>query len=144
MQHQTYHGFHCSSFTLINRLTNHPNIPTIPIQVTLIVWGSMPLITMSMTHDSSTLYRRCTHSPWVTIILGIKAPVDPTEYLYTLLWCALGYHYKAFQYLLLVCSAPGEVSPEVLVQNHQGPPFVPCGSQESPLTYPLVPNQVNP
>jgi hypothetical protein len=49
------------------------------------------------------------------IILGSQAPVDPTEYLYTLLGCALGYHYKAFQRLNLVCSAPAEVSPEVPV-----------------------------
>jgi hypothetical protein len=49
------------------------------------------------------------------IILGNQAPVDPMEYLYTLPGCALGYHYKAFQWLNLVCSAPAEVLPEVLV-----------------------------
>jgi hypothetical protein len=66
------------------------------------------------------------------------------EYLYTLLGCALGYHYKAFQWLLLVCSTPTVVSQEVLVQNHQGPPLAPCGFQESPLLYPLIPSQVDP
>jgi hypothetical protein len=66
-------------------------------------------------HDSFTLCRGGTHSPCVMIILGSQAPVDPTEYLYTLLGCALGYHYKAFQRLNLVCSAPAEVSPEVPV-----------------------------
>jgi hypothetical protein len=65
------------------------------------------------------------------------------EYLYTLPGCALEYHYKAFQWLPLVCSAPTEVSPEVSVQNHQGPPFVLCGSKKSPLLYPLVPNQMD-
>jgi hypothetical protein len=49
------------------------------------------------------------------IILGSQAPVDPTEYLYTLLGCTLGYHYKAFQWLNLVCSVPTEVSPEVSI-----------------------------
>jgi hypothetical protein len=32
-----------------NRLTNYPNIQTIPNQVTVIVWGSMPLIIVSTT-----------------------------------------------------------------------------------------------
>jgi hypothetical protein len=49
------------------------------------------------------------------IILGSQAPTDPTEYLDTLPGCALRYHYKAFQWVHLVCSAPAEVSPEVLV-----------------------------
>jgi hypothetical protein len=43
------------------------------------------------------------------------------EYLYTLLGCAIGYHYKAFKWLNLVCSAPTEVSPEVSVQINKGP-----------------------
>jgi hypothetical protein len=30
-------------------------------------------------HDSSTTCRHCTQSPWVTIILGSQAPVDPME-----------------------------------------------------------------
>jgi hypothetical protein len=33
----------------------------------------------------------------------------------------------------------GGVSPD-----HQGPPLTPCGSQESPLLYPLIPNQTEP
>jgi hypothetical protein len=65
------------------------------------------------------------------------------EYLYTLLGCVLGYNYNAFQWLNLVCSAPPEVSQEVSVQNHRGLPLAPCGFQESPLLYPLIPNQVN-
>jgi hypothetical protein len=55
------------------------------------------------------------------IILGSQASIDPMEYHSTLSGCGLGYHYKAFQWLNLVCSAPAEVSPEVLVQNHKGP-----------------------
>jgi hypothetical protein len=54
------------------------------------------------------------------IILGSLAPVDLMEYLYTLLGCALGYHYKAFQWLNIVCSATIEVSPEVSVQTTKG------------------------
>jgi hypothetical protein len=78
-------------------------------------------------HDSSTLCKGCTYFPWVTIILASQASVDPTEYLYTLLGCALEYHYKTFQWLL-ICSAPAEVSPKVSVQNHQGPPLASCHS----------------
>jgi hypothetical protein len=52
------------------------------------------------------------------ISLGSQAFIDPMEYLYTLLGCALGYHYKAFQWLNLVRSAPAEVSLEVLVQHY--------------------------
>jgi hypothetical protein len=77
------------------------------------------------------------------IILGSQEPIDPTEYIYTLLGCVLGYHYKTFQRLLLVCSAPVEVSPEVSVQNNQGLPLAPCGWQKSPLLYPLDPNQAD-
>jgi hypothetical protein len=55
------------------------------------------------------------------IILGSQAPIDPMEYLYTLLGCALGYHYKAFQWLHLVCSVPAEISLEVSVQTTKGP-----------------------
>jgi hypothetical protein len=50
-----------------------------------------------------------------------QGTVDTTEYLYTLLGCALGHHYKAFQWLHLVCNAPAEVSPEVSVQITKGP-----------------------
>jgi hypothetical protein len=28
--------------------------------------------------------------------------------------------------------------------DHQGPPLAPCGSRESPLPYPLIPNQMDP
>jgi hypothetical protein len=61
------------------------------------------------------------------IILGSQVSVDPTEYLYTLPGYVLGYLYKACQQLNLVCSTPTEVSPEVSLQNHQGPPLAPCG-----------------
>jgi hypothetical protein len=36
------------------------------------------------------------------IILDSEVPVDPTEYLYTLPGCAVGYHYKVFQWFLLI------------------------------------------
>jgi hypothetical protein len=54
-------------------------------------------------------------------MLGSQAPVDLTKYLYTLPGCALGYHYKAFQWLNLVYSAPAKVSPDVSVQTTKGP-----------------------
>jgi hypothetical protein len=55
------------------------------------------------------------------IILGSQAPIDLMEYLYTLPGRALGYHYKAFQWLNLVCHASTEILPEVLVQTTKGP-----------------------
>jgi hypothetical protein len=78
------------------------------------------------------------------IVLESQTPIDPTEYLYTLLGSMLGYHYKDFHWLNLVCSVPAEVSPEVSVQTTKGPPLAPCGSQECPLPYPLIPNHTNP
>jgi hypothetical protein len=55
------------------------------------------------------------------LILGSQAPVDSTKYLYTLPRCTLRYHYKAYQWLNLVCSEPAEVSPEVSVQTIKAP-----------------------
>jgi hypothetical protein len=55
------------------------------------------------------------------IILGSHASVDPTEYLYTLLMCVIGHHYKAFQWLNLVCSAHTEVPEEVSDQTTNAP-----------------------
>jgi hypothetical protein len=55
------------------------------------------------------------------ITLCSQASIDSMEYLYTLLRCALGHHYKTFQWLNLVCSVTGEVSPEVSVQTTKGP-----------------------
>jgi hypothetical protein len=72
-------------------------------------------------HDSSMICRGYRYSPCVAIILRSQASVDLMEYLYTLSGHALGHHYKIFQWFLLVCSRPTEVSPEVLIQNHQGP-----------------------
>jgi hypothetical protein len=37
------------------------------------------------------------------------------------------------------CGFTGGVSPD-----HQGPPLAPCDSRESPLPYPLIPNQTDP
>jgi hypothetical protein len=96
--------------------TNQPNIPSIPN----LGYSNRVRIHAAHNHehdchDTSTLCRGCTHFPWVMIILGSQASTDPMEYLYTLLRCALGYHYKSFQWLNLVCSAPAEVSPEVSV-----------------------------
>jgi hypothetical protein len=76
------------------------------------------------------------------IILGSQVPINPTEYLYILPGCVLGHHYKAFHCLLLVCSVHTAVSPEVSVQITKPPPLVLCGSQKSPLIFPLVPNQM--
>jgi hypothetical protein len=78
------------------------------------------------------------------MILGSQVPIDLMEYLHTLLGYVLGHHYRAFQWLNLVCSVPTEVSPEVSVQITKAPPLAPCGSEESPFLYPLIPNQTDP
>jgi hypothetical protein len=82
-------------------------------------------------HYSFTLYRGCTHSPRVVIILDSQAPVDLTEYLYTLLGCEVGHHYMAFQWLNLVCSVPAEVSMEVQSRSPRAPSYVVWFSGES-------------
>jgi hypothetical protein len=113
MWHRTYHRVHCGSSTEETRLTNSQHLNhTNP--------GYSNRVRVHAAHDHEhdcrdnfTLYRGCTHSPWVAIILGSQAPVDPMEYLYTLLRCAPGHHYKAFQRFNLVCSTPAEVSLEV-------------------------------
>jgi hypothetical protein len=46
-----------------------------------------------------------------------------------------------FQWLHLVYSVATEVSSEVSVQITKGAPLTPCGSQESPLLYTLVPTR---
>jgi hypothetical protein len=57
----------------------------------------------------------------MTVLHSTEVVHIPLEYHYTLLGCALGYHYKAFQWLNLVCSTPAEVSPEVSVQITKAP-----------------------
>jgi hypothetical protein len=65
------------------------------------------------------------------IILGSQAPVDPMEYLYKIIGCELGHHYKAFQWLNLGCRAPAEVSLEVSVQTTKCPSCAMLFSGES-------------
>jgi hypothetical protein len=74
--------------------------------------------------DSFTLCKGCTHSPWVTIILGSRIPIARMEYPYTLLRCALGNHYKAFQWFPLACNIPTEVSPPVWTSHPPRSPLL--------------------
>jgi hypothetical protein len=73
------------------QLTNHPN-HTNP--------GFFDRVGVHATHnhehdclENSILYRGCTQTPWLTIILCSQSSIDPMEYLYTLSGCTLGYHY---------------------------------------------------
>jgi hypothetical protein len=61
-------------------------------------------------YNSCTLYRGCTRSPWVPIILGSWIPIVWMKYPYTLPRCALGNHYKDFHWFPLACNVPPEVS----------------------------------
>jgi hypothetical protein len=64
-------------------------------------------------YNSFTLYRGCTRSRWVTIILEKLNTRCTDEHPYTLPRCVLGNHYKTVQWLYLACNIPTEVSPPV-------------------------------
>jgi hypothetical protein len=108
------------------------------------MWGSMPLMTVStavITVLHSTEVVHLPHESWSSLIA--RYPLYRRVPLHTSGVCA--------RTLLQGCSMAfpsfqrsrrgftGGVSPD-----HQGPPLAPCGSQESPLPYPLIPNQVDP
>jgi hypothetical protein len=108
------------------------------------MWGYMPLMTMStaviiVLHSVEVVH--IPHESWSSWIAGYL--------LYR--WVPLRTSGVCAKTSLQGCSMvfpilqrahwgfTGGVSPD-----HQGPPLVPCGSQESPLPYPLIPNQMNP
>jgi hypothetical protein len=74
--------------------------------------------------DSFTLHRGCTSFPWVTIILGSRIPIVQMEYPYTLLRCALGNHYKTFQWFPQACNVPSEVSPPLWASHPTRSPLL--------------------
>jgi hypothetical protein len=74
--------------------------------------------------DSFTLYKCCTRSPWVTIILCSRIPVVRMECPYTLLRCALENHYKTFQWFHLTFNVPTEISLLVWALHHTKIPLL--------------------
>jgi hypothetical protein len=75
-------------------------------------------------YNSFTLYRVCTCSPWVTIILEKLNTHCTDEHPYTLSRCVLGNHYKTIQWLYLACNIPTEVSPPVWASHPPGRPIL--------------------
>jgi hypothetical protein len=113
-------------------------------RVPLIMWGSMPLMTVSMTvitvwHSEEVVH--VPHESWSSLVAGY--PLYRGVPLHTSRVCAR----TSLQGCLMVfpslqrtrCGFTGGVSPD-----HHGPLLTPCGSQESPLPYPLIPNQTDP
>jgi hypothetical protein len=108
------------------------------------MWGSMPLMTMSTTVITVLHYAEVIHilhESWSSLIAGY--PLYRWVPLHTSGVCA--------KTSLKGCSM---VSPSLqrtrwgftggVSQDHQGPPLASCGSQESPLPYPLIFNQMDP
>jgi hypothetical protein len=108
------------------------------------MWGSMPLITVSMAVMTVWHSARVVHIPhesWSSLLAGY--PLYKRAPLHTFGECAR----TSLQDCSIVSSSlqctrwgfTGGVNPD-----HQGPPFAPCGSQESLLLYPPVLNQADP
>jgi hypothetical protein len=117
---------------------------TNPTQVPLIMWGSMPLMTMTtavITVLHSTEVVHVPHESRSSLVAGY--PLYKRVPLHTSGVCAR----TSLQSCSMVFPSlqrtrwgfTGGVSPD-----HQGPPLAPCGSQKSPLPYPLIPNQTDP
>jgi hypothetical protein len=108
------------------------------------MWGSMPLMTVS--------------TAVITILYSAEIVHVPYE-----LWSSLIARYPLYRWVPLhtfgVCARTSlqgcsMVFPSLqrthwgftggVCPDHQGPPLSPCGSQESPLPYALIPNQTDP
>jgi hypothetical protein len=108
------------------------------------MWGSMPLITVSTTVIKVLHYAEVIHIPHElrsSLIVGY--PLYRRVPLHTSRVCArTSLHGCSMVFPSLQCTRwgfTGGVSPD-----HQGPPLASCGSQDSPLPYPLIPNQTDP
>jgi hypothetical protein len=108
------------------------------------MWGSMPLMTMSMTviivlHSAEVVHiLHESRSSWIA-----RYPLYRRVPLHTSGVCAR----TSLQGCSIVLPSlqrtrwgfTGGVNPD-----HQRPPLALCGSQESPLPYPLIPSQMDP
>jgi hypothetical protein len=100
------------------------------------MWGSMPLMTVSMTVILVLHCRGCTRSPWVMIMVGKLNSHCTDDHPYTLPRCVLGNHYKVVQLFHLACNVPTEVSPPVWASHRQrSPPLCLMGSSRLSCTH---------
>jgi hypothetical protein len=107
------------------------------------MWGSMPLMTVStavITVLHSTEVVHIPHESWSSLIAGY--PVYRRVPLHTFgVWARTSLQGCSMVFLSLQRTHwgfTGGVSPD-----HQGPPLVPCDSQESPLPYSFIPSQTD-
>jgi hypothetical protein len=121
---------------------NWPN-QTNPTQVPLIMWGSMSLMIVSMAFMIVWLSAKVAHIPhesWSSLLAGY--PLYRQASLHTFGMCARtslqGYSMVSPNLQRTRWGFTKGVNP-----YHQGPPLASCGSQESPLLYPHIPNQAN-
>jgi hypothetical protein len=108
------------------------------------MWGSMPLMTVStvviiVLHSAEVVHlpheSRSTLIAWNPLYRQVLLHTSGVCARTSLQGCSM-----AFPSLQHTCwGFTGCVSPD-----HQGPPLASCGSQESPLPYPLIPNQADP
>jgi hypothetical protein len=108
------------------------------------MWGSMPLMIVSTPVKIVLYSTELIHIPresWPSWIDGYSLYRRATLHTFgvctrtSLQGCSM-----VSPSLLRTCwGFTGGVSPD-----HQGPPLASCGSQESPLLYPLVPNHTDP
>jgi hypothetical protein len=108
------------------------------------MWGSMPLITVSTTVITVLYSAEVVHIPhesWSSLparyLLYRWAPLHTSGVCTktslqgcSMVSCSLQHTHWGF----IRCGSP----------DHQGPPLAPCGSQENPFLYPLIPNQMDP
>jgi hypothetical protein len=108
------------------------------------MWGSMPLITVSIVVITVLHFAEVVHVPhesWSSLLA--RYPLYRWAPLHTFGVCAR----TSLQGCSMVSPSlqhthwdfTGGVNPD-----HQGPPLALCGFQESPLFYPLIPNQMDP
>jgi hypothetical protein len=127
-------------------LTNETNQAWLchPTWVLLIMWGSMMLMTMSTTviivlHSAEVVH--VPHELWSSLIAGYtlykRVPLHTSGVCTRTSLQDCSMVFPSLQHTRW--GFTGGVSPD-----HQGPPLAPCGSQESPLPYPLIPNQTDP
>jgi hypothetical protein len=107
------------------------------------MWGSMSLMTVSMVVMTVLLSIEVVHIPHEWSSLLVEDPLYRRAPLHTSGVCATtslqGHSMVSPGLQRTYWGFTGGVS-----LDHQGPRLAPCGSQESPLIYPLVPNQADP
>jgi hypothetical protein len=108
------------------------------------MWGSMPLMTVStavITVLHSVEVVHISHESWSSLIVGYllcrRVPLHTSGVCARTSLQGCSMVFPSLQHTHW--GFTGVVSPD-----HQGPPLALFGSQESPLPYPLIPNQTDP